>query len=151
MYFFGIWYCKIKKNVIKYNRSFKGGKIMENVLNIEIKVTEVIKRLGSPANVKGYYFLREAIIRTIDDVAFVENITKRLYPEIAICNSTTSGRVERAIRHVIEVSWERGESESQDFYFGYNKTDGRSRPTNSEFIAAVADQIRLTMKTGTLK
>lgn len=124
---------------------------MENMLNLEIKVTEAIKRLGSPANVKGYYFLREAIIRTVDDVALVENITKRLYPEIAINNSTTSVRVERAIRHAIEVAWERGESELQDFYFGYNKTSGRSRPTNSEFIAAVADQIRLTMKIGALK
>ena len=112
----------------------------------EILVTDVIHRLGVPAHIKGYHYLRTAILDALDDHAILDSITKKLYPEVAQQHNTTSSRVERAIRHAIELAWERGNSGSISSFFGYSADIYRGKPTNSEFIALAADKIRLQIK-----
>lgn len=114
--------------------------------NIETKVTAVIHELGVPAHIKGYQYIRTAILMVIENMDMLNYITKRLYPEIAKKYSTTSSRVERAIRHSIEVAWTRGRAETMNEIFGYTVHTGKGKPTNSEFIAMVADRIRLQIK-----
>lgn len=114
--------------------------------DIETKVTSVIHELGVPAHIKGYQYIRTAILMVIENMDMLNYITKRLYPEIAKKYSTTSSRVERAIRHSIEVAWTRGRAETMNEIFGYTVHTGKGKPTNSEFIAMVADRIRLQMK-----
>lgn len=110
---------------------------------IEYEITEVLHKVGVPAHIKGYYYLREAIFLAIKDVTYLNQVTKRLYPEVAEKHDTTSSRVERAIRHSIEVAWERGDVEAIEYYFGGTINNLRGKPTNSEFIALVADSVRL--------
>ena len=112
-------------------------------LALEIKVTEVIHQIGVPAHIKGYQYLRDAIMMAVHDMEAVGSITKILYPSIAKQYHTTSSRVERAIRHAIEVAWSRGRMETLDALFGYTINTGKGKPTNSEFIALIADKIRL--------
>ena len=112
----------------------------------ELVVTEILHQIGVPAHIKGYQFLRDAILLTIDDHEYINAVTKRLYPEIAKRNGTTSSRVERAIRHAIEVAWDRGDVDTLNSYFGYTIHNLRGKPTNSEFIAMIADKIRLDKK-----
>ena len=114
--------------------------------DIETKVTAVIHELGVPAHIKGYQYIRTAILMVIENMDMLNYITKRLYPEIAKKYSTTSSRVERAIRHSIEVAWTRGRAETMNEIFGYTVHTGKGKPTNSEFIAMVADRIRLQTK-----
>ncbi len=109
----------------------------------ELNVTEILHQLGVPAHIKGYQFLRDAILLTMNEPDYINAVTKRLYPEIAKRNSTTASRVERAIRHAIEVAWDRGDVEVLNRYFGYTIHSLRGKPTNSEFIAMVADKMRL--------
>lgn len=116
------------------------------VKSIETLVTEMIHEIGIPAHIKGYHYLRDAILMAIDDMDVLNAITKILYPEIAKKYHTTSSRVERAIRHAIEVAWSRGRLETIDNLFGYTINNGKGKPTNSEFIAMIADTIRLNMK-----
>ena len=106
-------------------------------------VTNIIHEIGIPAHIKGYHYLREAIMMAVEDSQSLDSITKILYPSIAKKFQTTSSRVERAIRHAIEVAWSRGKMDTIDELFGYTVSNGKGKPTNSEFIALVADRIRL--------
>ena len=114
--------------------------------NLECVVTKCIHELGVPAHIKGYQYIRTAILMVIEDMDLLNYITKQLYPTIAKKYGTTSSRVERAIRHSIEVAWSRGKPEMLNDIFGYTIDTGKGKPTNSEFIAMVADQIRLSQK-----
>lgn len=114
--------------------------------NLESVVTDMIHEIGIPAHIKGYHYLRDAILMAIDDMDVLNAITKILYPTVAKKHQTTSSRVERAIRHAIEVAWNRGKVELLDSLFGYTISNGKGKPTNSEFIALVADTIRLERK-----
>lgn len=115
-------------------------------LDIEIMVSNMIKTIGVPAHIKGYQFLRDAIMWVIEDMELINAVTKELYPGIAKKHKTTSSRVERAIRHAIEVSWQRGDLETLDTLFGHTVKFTKDKPTNSEFIAMIADRIRLQIK-----
>ena len=114
--------------------------------NIESDVTSIIHDVGVPAHIKGYQYLREAIIMSVNDPEMLNSITKILYPTIAKKFQTTSSRVERAIRHAIEVAWNRGKMDTIDELFGYTINAEKGKPTNSEFIALIADKIRLEYK-----
>ena len=111
--------------------------------DLEKDVTDMIHEIGVPAHIKGYQYLREAIMMSVEDVEMLGSITKILYPTIAKKYQTTPSRVERAIRHAIEVAWSRGKMETLDALFGYTINTGKGKPTNSEFIALIADKIRL--------
>lgn len=117
-------------------------RISESV-KLETAVTEILHNIGVPAHIKGYQYLREAIMMSVKDTAMISSITKVLYPTIAKQFQTTPSRVERAIRHAIEVAWSRGRMETLDGLFGYTINTGKGKPTNSEFIALIADKIRL--------
>ena len=111
--------------------------------DLEKDVTDMIHEIGVPAHIKGYQYLREAIMMSVEDIEMLNSITKILYPSIAKKYQTTPSRVERAIRHAIEVAWSRGKMETLDSLFGYTINLGKGKPTNSEFIALIADKIRL--------
>ena len=113
---------------------------------MEAMVTSVIHEIGVPAHIKGYQYLREAIILTINDMDAINAVTKVLYPEVAKKFSTTPSRVERAIRHAIEVAWDRGDLETLQRFFGYTVSNTKGKPTNSEFIALIADRLQLQLK-----
>lgn len=114
--------------------------------SLEEDVTNIIHEIGVPAHIKGYQYLREAIMMSVDDIEMLNSITKILYPTIAKKYQTTPSRVERAIRHAIEVAWSRGKMDTIDELFGYTINNGKGKPTNSEFIALIADKIRLDYK-----
>lgn len=124
--------------------------IAEPVRDLEKDVTDMIHEIGVPAHIKGYQYLREAIMMSVDDMEMLNSITKILYPTIAKKFQTTPSRVERAIRHAIEVAWSRGKMETLDELFGYTINTGKGKPTNSEFIALIADKIRLSYRTKNL-
>ena len=113
---------------------------------LEALVTNVIHGVGVPAHIKGYQYLREAIMLVVNDIDVINQITKTLYPEIAQKFGTTPSRVERAIRHAIEVAWGRGEIDLMQNIFGYTVSSAKGKPTNSEFIAMIADKLRLELK-----
>ncbi len=113
----------------------------ENTLRL--KVTQILHQIGVPAHIKGYQYIRSAIIMSIQDKSLINSITKRLYPGVAKAYTTTSSRVERAIRHAIEVAWDRGDVDVLTSYFGYTIHNTKGKPTNSEFIAMIADKISL--------
>ena len=115
-------------------------------VDIEAEITKIIRDLGIPAHIKGYTFVREAIMMVYEDTEILHGITKILYPTIARKSQTTSSRVERAIRHAIEVAWERGNREKIDEIFGYTIDAGKGKPTNAEFVAIIADHLRLKHK-----
>ena len=112
-------------------------------IDLEAIVTSMIHEIGVPAHIKGYQYLREAIIMSVEDTSVLSSITKILYPGIAKRFHTTPSRVERAIRHAIEVAWNRGKMETLENLFGYTIHTGKGKPTNSEFVALIADRIRL--------
>lgn len=114
--------------------------------NLETDVTNIIHEIGVPAHIKGYQYLRDAIMMSVDDTEMLGSITKQLYPSIAKLHKTTPSRVERAIRHAIEVAWSRGKMETINDLFGYTVNGGKGKPTNSEFVALIADKIRLEYK-----
>lgn len=114
--------------------------------DIESQVTQIIHQIGVPAHIKGYQYLRTAILLTIKDSDIINSVTKILYPSVAKKYSTTTSRVERAIRHAIEVAWDRGDVDTLNSYFGYTIQNNRGKPTNSEFIAMIADNLRLKYK-----
>lgn len=114
--------------------------------NLETDVTNIIHEIGVPAHIKGYQYLRDAIMMSVKDNEMMNSITKILYPSIAKKHNTTPSRVERAIRHAIEVAWSRGKMDTIDELFGYTVNNGKGKPTNSEFIALIADKIRLEYK-----
>ena len=115
--------------------------------NLEALVTNIIHEVGVPAHIKGYQYLREAIIMVVKDIDVINQITKSLYPKIAYKFETTPSRVERAIRHAIEVAWGRGDQKVVENIFGYTISAAKGKPTNSEFIAMIADKLRLELKT----
>lgn len=123
--------------------------VKDNVVTdpeLELMVTEIIHQIGVPAHIKGYHYLREAIILSVKNSEIINSVTKLLYPTVAKHHGTTSSRVERAIRHAIEVAWDRGDIDVLNSYFGYTIQNDRGKPTNSEFIAMISDKLRLRLK-----
>ncbi len=123
--------------------------VKDNVVTdpeLELMVTEIIHQIGVPAHIKGYHYLREAIILSVKNSEIINSVTKLLYPTVAKNHGTTSSRVERAIRHAIEVAWDRGDIDVLNSYFGYTVQNDRGKPTNSEFIAMISDKLRLRLK-----
>ena len=121
-------------------------KATDKNINLDVKITEILHHLGVPANIKGYLYLREAIQLIIKDVELLGAITKKVYPEVAKKFHTTASRVERAIRHAIEVTWDRGNIEALNNYFGNTVSAKSGKATNSQFIARIADKLRLELK-----
>ncbi len=116
--------------------------------DLEVTISDVMREIGVPAHIKGYQYLRQSIILTVNDPELMHAVTKLLYPTVAKTNHTTPSRVERAIRHAIEVAWDRGDVDVLSSYFGYTIQNSRGKPTNSEFIAMISDKLRLEMKAG---
>ena len=114
--------------------------------NIEYVVTDIIHQIGIPAHIKGYHYLRAAILLSVEDSEMINCVTKLLYPTVAKQYSTTSSRVERAIRHAIEIAWDRGNVDTLNSFFGYTIHTAKGKPTNSEFIALIADKLKLKFK-----
>ncbi|MBE6759721.1 MAG: sporulation transcription factor Spo0A [Ruminococcaceae bacterium] len=114
--------------------------------NLEVTITEIIHQIGVPAHIKGYHYLRYAIMTAVQNPDIINAVTKQLYPTVAKQFDTTSSRVERAIRHAIEVAWDRGDVEVLNSYFGYTIHNSRGKPTNSEFIAMISDKLRIGMR-----
>lgn len=133
--------------ILKKNSTYAAGnKEKEIERNLETEVTDIIHEIGVPAHIKGYQYLRDAIIMSVNDIEMLGSITKILYPTIAKKHQTTPSRVERAIRHAIEVAWSRGKMDTIDALFGYTINNGKGKPTNSEFVALITDKIRLEHK-----
>lgn len=114
--------------------------------DLEVTISEIMHQIGVPAHIKGYQYLRKSIILAIEDDDMMNSVTKLLYPTVAKEFRTTPSRVERAIRHAIEVAWDRGDVDVLSSYFGYTIQNSRGKPTNSEFIAMIADKLKLKMK-----
>ena len=115
-------------------------------IDLEVMVTEILHQIGVPAHIKGYHYLRTSIMLAIEDKEMINHITKELYPTVAKHYKTTATRVERAIRHAIEVAWDRGDVDVLSSYFGYTIHNQKGKPTNSEFVAMIADKICLKIK-----
>lgn len=126
--------------------SKKSGNRERKPVDLEVVVSDIMRQIGVPAHIKGYHYLREAIILSINDSDIMGSVTKILYPTVAKMFKTTSSRVERAIRHAIEVAWDRGDVDVLSSYFGYTIQSSRGKPTNSEFIAMIADKLRLQLR-----
>ena len=120
-----------------------GGEIFSFDRELEITITEILHQIGVPAHIKGYHYLRDSIMLSVTRPEIINAVTKELYPTVAKKYSTTPSRVERAIRHAIEVAWDRGDVDVLNSYFGYTIHTGRGKPTNSEFIAMISDRLRL--------
>lgn len=129
-----------------WNNNSKESKTTSSNADLEVIVSDIMHQIGVPAHIKGYQYLREAIILSIGDSEMMNSVTKLLYPTVAKTFGTTSSRVERAIRHAIEVAWDRGDVDVLSSYFGYTIQSTRGKPTNSEFIAMISDKLRLRMK-----
>lgn len=129
-----------------YHSDARSAHLMPLQRNLEVEVTNIMHEIGVPAHIKGYQYLRDAIMMVVKDLDVINSITKQLYPTIAREYNTTPSRVERAIRHAIEVAWSRGQVDAIDSLFGYTVNIGKGKPTNSEFIAMVADKLRLELK-----
>lgn len=129
----------------------KGQGPAQSTVDIESMVTSIIHEIGVPAHIKGYQYLREAIMLAVADMDVINAITKVLYPQVAKTFSTTPSRVERAIRHAIEVAWDRGDLETLQRFFGYTVSNTKGKPTNSEFIALIADRLQLQLKNKDLR
>lgn len=139
------------KQMVKWYKDDKNSLILDYSKpadDLEIIVSDIMHQIGVPAHIKGYQYLRTSILMTVDDPELMHSVTKILYPTIAKMYSTTSSRVERAIRHAIEVAWDRGDVDVLSAYFGYTIQNSRGKPTNSEFIAMISDKLRLKMKIG---
>ena len=138
------------QNIINYSESKSSYVDINNQATkeeiLEIKVTNIIHEVGVPAHIKGYQYLRDGIIMVVNNIEVINQITKQLYPDLAKKYKTTPSRVERAIRHAIEVAWNRGQIETVESIFGYTVNSNKGKPTNSEFIAMIADKLRLDLK-----
>ena len=138
--------------LVEHLEEIRGGNTQQlpvragNQPNIETMVTGIIHEIGVPAHIKGYQYLREAIIIAVEDMDVINAITKVLYPQVAKAFQTTPSRVERAIRHAIEVAWDRGDLDTLQRFFGYTVSNTKGKPTNSEFIALIADKLQLQLK-----
>ena len=131
---------------IRAGEKVAGYEKLSELPDMEAQVTKIIHQIGVPAHIKGYQYLRCAILMAIDDEDVINSVTKVLYPSVAKKYQTTTSRVERAIRHAIEVAWDRGDVDTLNSYFGYTIQNSRGKPTNSEFIAMIADNLRLKYK-----
>lgn len=142
--------AELCENISKMVRKGKDGMfaspISFDAFGIEIKVTQILHEIGVPAHIKGYHYLRDSIIMSVEKPEIINAVTKQLYPSVAKKYETTSSRVERAIRHAIEVAWDRGDIDVLNSYFGYTIHNDRGKPTNSEFIAMISDRLRLQIK-----
>lgn len=141
--------CNHIKDILRSRNKLTDEKISfekKDEPDIETQVTKIIHQIGVPAHIKGYQYLRTAIMLTIKDSDIINSVTKVLYPSVAKKYQTTTSRVERAIRHAIEVAWDRGDVDTLNSYFGYTIQNNRGKPTNSEFIAMIADNLRLKYK-----
>lgn len=136
---------QVKEN-LDYKKNDNKTGFNYNNLDLETRVTNILHEIGVPAHIRGYHYMREAIIMAIGDIDVLNYITKELYPSIAKKCNTTPSRVERAIRHAIEVAWSRGRIDAIDNLFGYTINNHKGKPTNSEFIALIADRLRLELK-----
>jgi len=149
----GVAYCFLKpvdctilvSRVMQFVQSKPVGQTKAHP-DLELTVTEIIHQIGVPAHIKGYHYLRDSIMLATEDADIINSVTKRLYPTVAKKSKTTPSRVERAIRHAIEVAWDRGDVDVLNSYFGYTIHNGRGKPTNSEFIAMISDKLRLKKK-----
>lgn len=133
----------VSDNKLNYARAISSSRKQTSTEELEIEITNIIHEIGVPAHIKGYNYLRDAIMMVVMDMELLGGITKELYPAIAKKNGTTPSRVERAIRHAIEVAWNRGKIETIDKLFGYTVQHDKGKPTNSEFIALISDKLRL--------
>lgn len=138
--------CELVKTRKTNIKPFPNSVGSDNPCSMEVKVTEILHQIGVPAHIKGYHYLRDSIIMSVETPDIINAVTKRLYPSVAKKYETTSSRVERAIRHAIEVAWDRGDVDILNSYFGYTIHNGRGKPTNSEFIAMISDKLRLQIK-----
>ncbi|MBE6703112.1 MAG: sporulation transcription factor Spo0A [Ruminococcaceae bacterium] len=142
--------CELLKSLLESRKTQNtvpsSAPVDRNTPDIETQVTKIIHQIGVPAHIKGYQYLRTAILLTIQDSDIINSVTKVLYPSVAKKYQTTTSRVERAIRHAIEVAWDRGDVDTLNSYFGYTIQNNRGKPTNSEFIAMIADNLRLKYK-----
>ena len=136
------------QDYLLYIASIKGLRPATARQTLEANVTAIIHEIGVPAHIKGYQYLREAIIMTVEDMDVINAVTKVLYPEVARKFGTTASRVERAIRHAIEVAWDRGDLDTLQKYFGFTVSNSKGKPTNSEFIAMIADRLVLQRRQG---
>ena len=134
---------RCKRHAEPFMQAMEVRKREEERKPLETRVTDMIHEIGIPAHIKGYHYLRDAIIMAVEDMDVLNAITKILYPTVAKKHQTTARRVERAIRHAIEVAWDRGDVDTLNSYFGYTIHNLRGKPTNSEFIAMIADKMRL--------
>ena len=134
----------LKTNVKKFALQNSFESVSKDTL--ETSITEIIHEVGVPAHIKGYQYIREAIVLAVNNMDVINSVTKQLYPSVAKKFNTTSSRVERAIRHAIEVAWGRGQTDTVESIFGYTVSASKGKPTNSEFIAMIADKLRLEMK-----
>ncbi len=139
--------------LVEHLEELRGGEMLRgpaqrrpDKVNIESMVTNIIHEIGVPAHIKGYQYLREAIIIAVNDMDVINAITKVLYPQVAKTFNTTPSRVERAIRHAIEVAWDRGDLDTLQRFFGYTVSNTKGKPTNSEFIALIADKLQLPLR-----
>lgn len=137
----------LAERIIQFSsiRSVAPGK--SGMKDLEVVVSQIMHQIGVPAHIRGYQYLREAIILSVNDSEMISSVTKILYPTVAKTFKTTPSRVERAIRHAIEVAWDRGDVDVLSSYFGYTIQNERGKPTNSEFIAMISDNLKLKMKT----
>jgi len=133
--------CKTRSGALRTVKPLE-----ETTGSLEMRVTEILHQIGVPAHIKGYHYLRDSIIMAIETPDIMNSVTKKLYPSVAQKYETTSSRVERAIRHAIEVAWDRGDVDILNSYFGYTIHISRGKPTNSEFIAMISDKMRLQLK-----
>ncbi len=133
-------YCSSKEN------GQNGVAVISIDKELEITITDILHQIGVPAHIKGYHYLRDSIMMCVNRPEIINAVTKELYPSVAKKYETTSSRVERAIRHAIEVAWDRGDVDVLNSYFGYTIHNGRGKPTNSEFIAMISDRLRLHNK-----
>lgn len=117
-----------------------------NEKKLEQAISQVMLDMGMPVHLRGYHYMRTAVVMAVEDMKVVGSVTKLLYPEVARRYNTTNGKVERAIRNAIEISWERGNRHTFEKMFGYCKESGQGRPTNSEYIAAIADSVKVRMQ-----
>ena len=151
-YFLKPFDYQLVANRIKRMTEWKNGKKNElpvavgDNCDLEVVISDIMRQIGVPAHIKGYQYLRQSIMLTVKDPELMHAVTKILYPTVAKQNKTTSSRVERAIRHAIEVAWDRGDVDVLSSYFGYTIQNSRGKPTNSEFIAMISDKLRLKMK-----
>jgi two-component system response regulator (stage 0 sporulation protein A) len=139
--------CELTALVERMRLAVMPDQEVDHSARLKNSVTAIIHEIGVPAHIKGYQYLREAIIITVEDMDVINAVTKVLYPEVAKRFGTTPSRVERAIRHAIEVAWDRGDLETLQKFFGYTVSNTKGKPTNSEFIAMIADRLLLESRT----